>query len=334
MKNMKKMISIGLIAAMTLSLVACSGRGESTDSSTSGNDTIVADANTKVPGTDTIKIGLSVQAMDTNTTAWESGISAVISQYDNIEYQIFDAQASAETQTSQFEDMINQGYDAIIVNPVDSAALANVTEEAEAAGTNVIALSISPDAVCTAVVGSSMYNHGALVAEDAAERLNGTGRAVCICAPVALQAMCPGDQGFMDKLEEYDGMEFLEAQPGDWTTETANTLMRDFLTKYDNDIDVVYCLNDQMAIGCAQAIEAAGLTGKILVYGDEGSDDGKQYVKDGKLTGTVDGDSPSIGMVAAEIAISCASTGASAANLSETPKIYLPFNMVSSDNVE
>ena len=212
---------------------------------------------------ESLKIGFAAAQMDTNPVYWVQGMESVLSGYSNIEFNIFDAGSKAETQVQQMTEMINQEYDAIIINVTDAAAVAAVTTQAEEAGINVIGINQAPDCIHSGDILMESYTAGVLSAQYTMENLPG-GKCVAIGAPVALSTIVIGARGFEETLAGNSSFEFLETQAGDWTTENANELMRNFLTKYNNDIQAVYCQSDQMAIGAAQAIEAAGLTGQIL----------------------------------------------------------------------
>lgn len=341
---MKKVFSILLALTMLVCMAGCGSRtaADSTAASTpasagsaSASGTAAAGASgTKVPGTDSIKIAFSAAQMDLNPVAWDKGIQTVLDQYDNIEYQVFDAGSTAETQTSQFEDLINRGYDAIIVNPADAAALASVATKAEEAGVNIVSLNMGPDCIYTANVCGANYETGAMCAKDAFTRLNGTGNCVSISAPTSLLTVVKGAQGWEDYLKENcPNMKMLESQAGDWTTENANTVMRDLLTKYNNDIQAVFCQNDQMAIGAAQAIEAAGLTGKVLVYGCDGTSEAMEYIQQGKMTGSVYNNAEKQGQIAAMLALYAVESGSNSLSLDHTPQVVIPSVLITPENV-
>lgn len=318
-----------LAIVMIFALSACGGRGTEASGESSGSAAIVQ----KDIVNDPIKIAFAVANMDTNTSVWLAGVESICNATPNVTLQVFTANGSAETQSTQLQEIINQEFDAIIIHPVDSAAAASLVADAEAAGIVVIHLNLGIEAVHSGGLEANSYNLGVLVANDAYTRTGGNAKCVAIGPPVELSSVVLGVNGFEDTLAGMDGMEFLESQAGDWTTERANAIMRDLLTKYNNDIDVVFAHNDQMAIGAAQAIEAAGLTGKILVYGADGSTDAMQYIADGKMTGTVYFDNYQMGQSAVQFALYALAAGVNGSNLSSTPVISVPMVIISSDNL-
>ena len=331
MKPLKKITTLLLLATFTLSLFSgCGKRGEPVSPGT-GNTTTAEAVDLD---NDKLKIAAAVASKDTNTTSWIEGMQNALTPYPNIEFETFDAGGSAETQSQQIQEIINQDYDALILHAVDVAASSSLTTEAENAGINVIHLNFGPDAIHSGGITNNSYSLGALIAKDAYQRTGGNAKCVAIGPPVAMSSTVLGVNGFEDTLKELGGgMKFLESQAGDWTTENANSIMRDLLSKYHNDIQVVFAHNDQMAIGAAQAIEAAGLTGKILVYGADGSADAIQYIKNGQMTATVAADNVKIGETAMQLALYAMGAGINGSQLTKTPVINAPQILISSENV-
>ena len=336
---MKKILSVILCVALLLSFTACARDVSATAAAPapdSSSPSTGASTDAKMVGKDLskepIKIAFLAAQMDANPVYWEQGIKKACSPYTNIEVTTFDAGGSAETQNQQITECVNQGYDAIIINAADSTAIASAVSDAEAAGVNVFAINIGIECVYSGIVAADSYNAGMVCAQDAIGRISG-GKCVAIGAPVAMASTVRGAVGFEDTIKTAAGFTFLEEQPGDWSTETANTIMRDFLTKYNNDIQVVFCHNDLMAIGAAQAIDAAGLTGKVLVYGCDGLPEAIAYIKEGKMAGSVFQDSVLQGVTAAELALYSIATGLDGSKLSATPVVASTLTVINADNV-
>ena len=92
-----------------------------------------------------------------------------------------DAQASADKQVPQVEDLLAQEPDALILVPMGAAALTAPVERAMAQGVPVIlcASAVETDNFVTEV-GTNLYASGAGLAKYLGEKLNGKGR-VLIC---------------------------------------------------------------------------------------------------------------------------------------------------------
>ena len=86
-------------------------------------------------------------------------------------------------------------------------------------------------------------------------------------------------KGF-DKGIEGSKVTVLDRQFGNWNRDDAFKVMQDYLTKFPK-IDVVWCQDDDMAVGVLQAIEQAGRTDIQYVVAGAGSKDMIKKVMDG-----------------------------------------------------
>ena len=71
-----------------------------------------------------------------------------------------------------------------------------------------------------------------------------------------------------------------------WNTDEALALVETWLTQHP-DVGGVWCANDNMATGALQALDAAGLKGKVGVVGIDANTDIVEAVHDGYATATV-----------------------------------------------
>ena len=96
--------------------------------------------------------------------------------------------------------------------------------------------------------------------------------------------------GLHEAVEKY-GWNLLEEVQGEYTRARAREVMGAMLKKYNN-INVVYCENDNEAFGAIEAIKAAGKhvgpnigDGQILIVSFDGvSDQAIEYCKSGKIS--------------------------------------------------
>ena len=83
-------------------------------------------------------------------------------------------------------------------------------------------------------------------------------------------------------------VEQLDLQRGDWDRNKGQEICQNDLAKYGDQIEVVFCNNDDMAIGALQAIQAAGRTVNKDIYlvGVDALDAALNEVANGNMTGT------------------------------------------------
>jgi len=92
--------------------------------------------------------------------------------------------------------------------------------------------------------------------------------------------------GFMSQFANNDKIKVVISQPANWEREQGFSVFQNMLTS-NPEINVLYSCNDEMALGAVEAIEQAGLTGKITVLGFDATDDAKAAIKEGKMAGSV-----------------------------------------------
>ena len=73
----------------------------------------------------------------------------------------------------------------------------------------------------------------------------------------------------------------------DWKPELALNFVENTLTQHDDKIDAVVASNDGMAGGAVSALDKRGLSGKVLVTGQDAQKDALQRIAEGKQTMTV-----------------------------------------------
>lgn len=217
------------------------------------------------------------------------------------EVNVFDGQADQDTQVSQIETCITQGYSGLIVEPVTNDGLNEVLREAMDAGIPVVTV-IQTCAVqdeLTAFVGADYEEASYVEAKQALEDMGGEGK-ICL---VKGQMGTSGEQvctaGIERALEEYPDIEVLEDQAADWQTDKSLTIVETWLQKY-SDIDGIICEDDPMAMGAVQACQDAGLT-DIYIVGRNGDTDALQAIKDGKLKATVRSNPEGMGQMAVAV---------------------------------
>ena len=212
----------------------------------------------------------------------------------------YDPQGDVTMQISQMEDLIAQGVDLIFLNPADWQGIRPALDSAERAGVPIIVVDTpvydSDMVLCT--VWSDNYHAGELCAEDMFSKLD-SGNIIILDLPTDKSAI-DRYQGFYDRVMENGNFTILDTHNGEGSTEGSMPVMEDMIQAYGDEIDVAFGINDPSALGIISALAAAGMTDQVLVYGVDGSPDGKAMIRDGKLTGTAAQFPEEIGTVAVE----------------------------------
>jgi ribose transport system substrate-binding protein len=168
-------------------------------------------------------------------------------------------------QLQQIENLMNQGVDALLVNPGDAVALNQILEEAVEAGIIVISIDQEIEAVGVVNVGHDQKEWAMTSAAWFAEELQ-EGDVVLIEGFIGHPANEYRMSGVDEVFEDYPGINVLASETGSWDEATGQQVMADFLAAYP-DLDG-YWTQDGMAIGAMEAVKAAGLDEYPLGVGE------------------------------------------------------------------
>ncbi len=211
-----------------------------------------------------------------------------------VEVTVFDGNYDALVQQNQFETMITEDYDAIVFVPIDIEAGATAVQMAFDAGIPVIGSNTRintdsiPDVIESAgyqYIGSNDVLAGRMEAESVvADFCDDGGRVVIIEGPIGQSAQIERRQGNLEVLAECPNVELLEMQTANWSRAEALTLMENWLTSYQGDIDGIIGQNDEMALGAIEALRQAGYdVADYPIAGIDGITDALQAVKNGDM---------------------------------------------------
>lgn len=241
---------------------------------------------------------------------------------DNITIQ--DGANDQATQSNQIDAFIADGVDLLIINPVNSSSAESITDKVVAANIPLVYVNREPSedeekrwedngwnvtyVGCDARQSGTMQ--GEIIADLGLDTIdkNGNGKVDYI--------MIEGDPENVDakyrtefsvKALEDAGLEVnqLDDQVGNWDQATAQQLVANDLSQFGDDVEVVFCNNDAMALGALQAIQSAGRTVGTDIYlvGVDALSEALEDVLAGTMTGTVFNDHFSQSHSAADAAI-------------------------------
>ena len=291
---MKKLLAMILAVVLVLGLAACTG-----------ND----------GGVKTYKVGVAIyQYNDNFMTLYRQEIEAYFKtlETDTVKYEItmVDGKNDMAEQTAQIETFITQGMDVIICNLVQTSSADVIIDKVVAADIPLILINREPlgengdesypgiinnPGVC--YVGadarqSGTYQGEIVLALDNKGDINGDG--------VVNYVMVVGDPENPDAQYRTEfsvkaltdaglNVNCLTQQIGNWDQTKGQEIVANALAQYGDQIEVVFCNNDGMALGAYAAITAAGRTvGKdIYLLGVDALQECQDMVKAGTMTGTV-----------------------------------------------
>ncbi|MBQ8263833.1 MAG: sugar ABC transporter substrate-binding protein [Oscillospiraceae bacterium] len=334
---MKK--TLALILALIMIVACFAGCGNTADTpAADAPDAAAPKLAGKDISTENVKMAyIPVSTAGATTEIAQYAADDIMTKYPNVEITFFDAGYDPTQQASIVTQCIAQDYDAIIMECTDDVAMNPLVTEAEKAGVVVITTNMACSAVHSAYLSNYSYDAGWLIGQLMVEDIGTEGKVILLDCPAGMVAGTLHGKGFQDYIAQNSNLELIDyANIDGFSTENANTAMRDMLTKHD-EIDAVYGMSDDIAIGAIQAIEAAGRSDEgILVYGSEGMPNAITAIREGTMKATAWSDRYSLLSLAFNIALLHIDAGINGATLGyeETPSVSLPFQPVTSDNVE
>ena len=200
---------------------------------------------------------------------------------------VVDSQDDATTEATNMEDLIQQGVDAILVNPTDADAIVPSIEKANAAGIPVFTIDRGAAAgEIVSHIASDNVAGGMMAGEFLCEALGGEGKAVELEGIAGTSAARERGQGFNDYMSaNCPGVEIVARQTANFNRAEGLTVFENIL-QAEPEIDGVFAHNDEMILGAIEAAEAAGREGIVFV-GFDAVDDAVAAVNDGKLAATI-----------------------------------------------
>lgn len=306
-KTLRSVILLVLALSMLLALTACSTSQKS----------------------DKVKIGVTLMDFSTEFgIGLKDYMTAKADAMGDVELTVVDAGGDAAKQLQQVETFISQKVDAIIMQPQEQEACSPAIDKAKAAGIPIIncnSLTITePDAY----VGSNDSESAEIAITYIAEQLGGKGNVLMMHGHPGQTAEVKRTEGAMDILAQNPDMTLLDEQTADWDRAEAMTLMENWIQAYGDQINAVFCQNDEMALGALNALVQAGKKDNVLVVGVDAIDDALQSVKDGKMDATVYQDCKGQAEGAIEAAYKLAK------GESVEKEILIPFILVTTENVD
>ena len=283
----RKAISVLLTAMMVTTLaVGCGNKGGGSDDS--------SDKGSSDSGSDLITVGFSQVGAESDwRTANSESMKETFSKDNGYKLIFDDAQQKQENQITAIRNFIQQDVDYIVLAPVTETGWDTVLKEAQDADIPVIIVDrmvdVSDDSLYTAWVGSDFKLEGQKASAWLKAYAEAKGMSEVNIAHIQGTIGASAQIGRTEGLEEAakeNGWNIVDQQTGEFTQAKGQEVMESMLKKHDN-INVVYCENDNEAFGAIDAIEAAGKKvgpdGDILVMSFDTTNAGLTDTLSGKI---------------------------------------------------
>lgn len=318
----KKLLSLVLVAALAMSLLAgcgSNGGGNATTAAPAADTTAAAaDNETEAPaGTtaaadtettaaaggnttgETIKVGYAQVGHESDwRTANTKNYQDVFSAENGYELSFVDCDNDNAAQLEAVRGFIQQELDYIVIAPIETAGWDTVLQEAQDAGIPVIIADReidAPDTLYDAWVGTNTKNEGITAGNWLAEYLDGKEANILVIeGSVGSSAALGRSEGFNEVAAEHSEWTIVDSQSGDFTQAGGQEVMESFIKSYKDNpgFNVVVCQNDNEAYGAMDAMKNAsikyGVDGDVIIISFDATHDGLQYTLDGAINCNVE----------------------------------------------
>lgn len=290
---MKKYKMLFWLLLSMLALVGCGSRRHVEKENTTNVPSEGIDSNSVVVGFS--QLGAESDWRNANTESMKEAF------YARHGYSLVfkDGQQKQSNQITAVRTFIQQDVDYIVLAPVTETGWDSVLQEARDADIPVILVDrlvdVSDESLYQCWVGSDFE----LEAKKVCEWLNqyaiangiapGDLHIVDLQGTLGSTAQIGRSRGLYEAAME-NGWDIVDAAEADFTQARGREVMASMLRAHDN-INVVYCENDNEAIGAIKALEAAGYTvgsdilnGEVMVLSFDGiNKDALDYARQGKI---------------------------------------------------
>ena len=267
---MKRITSILVILCMVFGMTGCNaitidGEGEAAQSAGNGS------------------IGLSVSTLNNPFFVSLAEGAKAAAEEKGVSLAVADAGDDSAIQQNDIEDLISRNVSVLIVNPVDSDAVAPAVQNAISQGIKVISVDRVVNGVDVDCQSASDNVAGAKMATEYLMELIGEGAKVAELQGVpGASATIDRGAGFHEAADE--ALNVVASQSANFDRAEGMSVMENVLQS-DGSIQGVFAHNDEMALGALQAIAASGKD--IKVVGFDATDDAVNEVKAGRMAATV-----------------------------------------------
>ena len=217
-------------------------------------------------------------------------------------YQAAQSEGDQLGQLTIAEGLITQGYNVLLVSPQTDANLQPVIEQAKSAKIPVVNVNDAVIPQAEHYVGNVQRDNGVRVAQWFIKNRPQGGKVAIVEGQAGVYAAVQRTDGFKSTISEGGKFKVVASVPGNWDRQTSYDAATNILNQHP-DLVGFYANNDGMALGIVEAVKAAGLAGKVAVFGTDGISDAYSSIKAGELTGTVDSFPVLTGEVALETAL-------------------------------
>ncbi len=195
-----------------------------------------------------------------------------------------------DQQIQVVENFTSRKVSGIVLAPLDSQALVNPVAGAVQAGVPVVVMDsgLKSDKYISYVATDNIKG-GKLAGEFMAKLLNGKGNVILLRYAVGSASTEDREKGFLEALAQFPDIKLISAdQYAGATRETAYQASQNLLNRHGQNVNGVFCVNENSTIGMTKALRDIGKAGgKVKMIGFDAGSQSVLDMKKGDVQGLV-----------------------------------------------
>ncbi|WP_258105195.1 sugar ABC transporter substrate-binding protein [Marinoscillum sp. MHG1-6] len=202
-----------------------------------------------------------------------------------------EAKDDVATQKDDIRYLISEKIDVMIVVPIDGESLSELVTEARSKGVKVVAYDrLIPNCNLDFYVSFDNFRVGEMQAEYLTRVIPEGNYMVLGGSPTDLNSkfLRLGQMNILQPLITKGDINLIyDTDIDNWNTELAFQKVNEFLKKSETKPDAILASSDNLSIGAIQALDRHGLTGKVIVSGQDAQEDACRRILEGSQIMTV-----------------------------------------------
>ncbi|WP_135848696.1 D-ribose ABC transporter substrate-binding protein [Serinibacter arcticus] len=190
-------------------------------------------------------------------------------------------------QSELIDSAISNGAVAIILDNAGADVTVGAVQKATDAGIPVFLIDreINETGIAVSQIVANNSQGAGLVGESFAAAMEGEGDYIELLGRETDTNAAVRSDAYHAVLDQFEGLSMVAQETANWDQQEAFTKVQTLL-QANPGVKGIIAGNDTMALGAVAAVDAAGLTGQVIVAGFDGSPDAVQAIKDGKMLAT------------------------------------------------
>jgi ribose transport system substrate-binding protein len=219
-------------------------------------------------------------------TVWQGAEETAARWWVNLTLNAPTSEADVDVQIAQVEDAITKGVQGLVVAPTDASALNPAFDKAKEAGVPVLIIDSDttwPDKLT--FIGTDNKAGGKLAGEFICSEVSAGDEVAIITGHMTAQSIADRVNGSKEAFTAC-GVTVVAELNGEHTREGGQAVMEDIITA-NPDVKAVFCANDNMALGAAEALKAADKLADVIVVGFDANPDAAASILAGEMTASI-----------------------------------------------